>query len=267
MKLVRLLCLLHFLPGLASAAEGATLRDGEELTYRVAWGIFGNAGEIKISADSRDESPIPHLSVVTITRTRGVLEHLFPFEGRGECVFDQRTGQLLFLTERSESRKKKTNTAMTFDYDNATAQFTDHLEPSRNRVLPLPDGEPPMDLITSLVHTRTWNLQPGEKQDINVAFEKEIYELTVYAVGYETVETRMGRFKTLKLEPRMEKTPPKGMFKRGSKVHVWIAQDDPRQLPVKFEVEFKFGAGVATLIDYDPPTAATAAAPAMANVP
>ena len=25
----------------------------------------------------------------------------------------------------------------------------------------------------------------------------------------------------------MEKTPPKGMFKKGSTVHVWIAQDDP----------------------------------------
>jgi hypothetical protein len=43
------------------------------------------------------------------------------------------------------------------------------------------------------------------------------------------------------------------MFKKGSAVRVWIAQDDPRRLPVKFEVEFKFGSGVATLVAYQPP--------------
>ena len=51
----------------------------------------------------------------------------------------------------------------------------------------------------------------------------------------------------------MEKTPPKGMFKRGSSVHVWISQDGQR-LPVRFEVEFKFGAGISTLVHYEPPT-------------
>jgi len=38
------------------------------------------------------------------------------------------------------------------------------------------------------------------------------------------VHTRLGTFKTLVLEPRMEKTPPKGMFARGSGVKVWISR-------------------------------------------
>ena len=64
---------------------------------------------------------------------------------------------------------------------------------------------------------------------------------------YEDLETSFGRFHTLVLEPRMDKTPPKGMFKRGSSVRVWISQDE-RHLPVRFEVEFKMGTGVATLV-------------------
>jgi hypothetical protein len=59
----------------------------------------------------------------------------------------------------------------------------------------------------------------------------------------------------------MEKTPPKGMFKRGTAVRVWIAHNDPRRLPVRFEVEFKFGSGVATLTSYQPPSAPTSDAP------
>ena len=60
-------------------------------------------------------------------------------------------------------------------------------------------------------------------------------------------------FRTLVLVPRMEKTPPLGMFKRGSTVRVWIETDDDRHLPVRFEVGFRFGVGTATILDYKPP--------------
>jgi len=53
----------------------------------------------------------------------------------------------------------------------------------------------------------------------------------------------------------MDKTPPKGMFRRGSRARVWITQD-ARHLPVRFEVEFKFGTGIATLVSYTPPAQA-----------
>ena len=81
--------------------------------------------------------------------------------------------------------------------------------------------------------------------------------VAVYAKGPKALIQGRGieDFITLVLEPRMEKTPPKGMFKNGSTVRVWISQDE-RRLPVKFEVEFKIGTGVATLARYDAPPAA-----------
>jgi hypothetical protein len=76
----------------------------------------------------------------------------------------------------------------------------------------------------------------------------------------------LGEFKTLVLVPRMEKTEPKGMFKRGSTVKVWISQDE-RRLPVRFQVDFKFGAGVATLIDYRAPVEPAAVADSTTHSP
>ena len=128
-----------------------------------------------------------------------------------------------------------------------------------------PEGDP-ADLIMALLQTRTWNLQPGEKRDALVLFDDDFYELTLYALRFEKLRTGLGEFNTLVLEPRMEKVPPKGMFKRGSTVRVWIAQDE-RRLPVRFEVEFKIGTGTATLDSYQPPasnTPAPAAAPGAA---
>jgi len=83
--------------------------------------------------------------------------------------------------------------------------------------------------------------------------------------GYEEIRTPMGKFRTLRLTPRMEKSEPKGMFKRGSEVHVWISQDG-RRLPVRFEVEFKFGARVATLIDHQIVPSIEPTAPSVASL-
>ena len=116
----------------------------------------------------------------------------------------------------------------------------------------MPDGDP-SDLILALIQTRYWNLKLGEERDALVIFEDQFYPLTIRAEDTDFVVTSLGIFDAIVLVPRMEKTPPIGMFKRGSTVRVWIETDDDRHLPVRFEVGFKFGHGTATLMDYKPP--------------
>lgn len=239
-------------PGASTlSAEMPALRDGEQLTYRVSWGLFAKAGKIVIAAHENHTAGAPRLHVVTTTSTTGFLKNFFPFEARSESVFDLRTGLLLSEEETSQSRRKTTRQTLVFNHVNRTATYTNDIEPHKNTELALPPGAP-MDLITSLVQTRAWSLQPGDKRDALVIFDDDFYELTLHALDRERLKTPLGEFDTLPLEPRMERTEPKGMFKRGSSVRVWIARTET-PLPVRFQVEFKFGDGVATLIDYQPP--------------
>ncbi len=243
----RVLALLFLSTSLLEATPLA-MSHGEVLTYRVGWGLFIHAGEITIAARREDAPPAPEMHITTTTATRGFLRGFFPFDATGESRFSLSDGRILGSSEESASKKKQTRKSLTFDYARGKAAYVNVVRPERNAELDLPEGNP-MDLIMSLVQTRTWALKPGEKQDALVVFDDDFYELTIYADGYEDVRTPLGSFRALRLTPRMLKTEPKGMFKRGSEVHVWISQDD-RRLPVKFQVDFKFGAGVATLVDH-----------------
>lgn len=251
-----LLPLLALAP-LAAPGEPA-LKPGEGLSYRVGWGVFTHAGDIRITATSTlPTEKVPRLLVTTTTATRGFARALYIFEARAESLYDPANGRLLTTTETSTSGDRESKFSTTFDYANKTAVYAN----SKNTgpvTLTMPEGEP-QDLIMSLVQTRRWNLKPGERQDALVIFGDDFYELTIYAERFEEVRTPLGTFNTLVLVPRMEKTPPKGMFKRGGAVRVWISQDE-RRLPVKFQVDFKFGAGVATLNGYQPPGASAGGA-------
>ena len=223
----------------------------ESFTYRVGYAIFSNAGEIKIWAKTETDDKQPCLLVTTTTSTRGFLRSVYPFDAKAESVYTLSNGRMIVHTEKSNG-KKPTDTTLTFDYAKRTADFQNTFHPDRNQIVPLPAGDP-LDLITSLIQARAWNLKPGEKTEGLVMFEEEPYELTFHAERYEKIKTPLGTFNTVVIVPKMERTAPKGMFKRGSTVRVWVSTGEGH-LPVKFEVEFKFGSGVATLVEYQPPS-------------
>jgi hypothetical protein len=226
------------------------LQAGEELTYSVRWAVLPGAGQIRIAASRQVVDGAPALNITTTTETRGFARTLLTFKASSESIFDARTGRIIALHESSVTRSRNTDYVLKFDYQTRQALFTPKGAES-TRALDLPEGDP-ADLITTLMKTRLWDLEVGESRDTLVSYRDEFYLLTVHATRLEQVKTPIGEFETVVLEPRMEKTPPKGMFKRGANVRVWVSRDGTR-LPVRFQVEFKFGTGVATLVKYAPP--------------
>jgi hypothetical protein len=267
MKFPRLALLVSLLPALAPAAPFLAIRNGETFSYRVGWGILGRAGELVIAAK---EEPGPAgttlLRVTTDIASRGLVRGFYAYDNRGEVVIDRHSGRLTLTREKGSDGRRGTDTETVFDYDRGVAVYTDRVHPDRNAAVPLPPGDP-IDLISALIGTRDWTLQPGEKKDVLVNFGNEFYPLAIYAEEFEEVTTPLGTYRTLRLVPRMEKNP-RGVFKRGGEIKVWISQGAAK-LPVKMQLKLKIGAATLLLAGYQnpAPTAPAPATPAPASAP
>lgn len=229
----------------------ALLRPGEALTYHVGWALLGHAGEMKISAEAQTaDDKTPRLRVVTTSATRGFVRMLYSFDGDVWTSFDPSDGRLLDASATTRAKKKHTQVSISFDYAKREAHYIDHLQPRRSTTLPIPPGQP-MDMITALIQTRVWTLAPGQSRDALVLFDDEFYPLQITAEREETISTPKGKRRAMLLIPRMI-GHPKGMFRRGGEVRVWVSLEEDR-LPLRFEVKLKVGTAYAVLTDYQPP--------------
>ncbi len=239
---------------LGRAAPFTAFRDGETFTYRVSFAIFGHAGDIIIAAHEEKQDGVDVMRVTTDTKSHGFVRALYAFDNKAEVVIEKATGRMLHVKESGADPKRATDTEMVFDYKTMTATYTDRVRPERSETVPIPEGNP-VDLISALVQTRDWNLKPGEKRNLLVQFGSDFYPLTLTAEGYEEVQTPLGTYQTLVLVPRMEKDP-KGMFKKGGEIKVWISQD-LSNLPVKMQLKLNFGSATLLLSDYKGPPPGT----------
>jgi hypothetical protein len=233
----------------AYATPPLALREGEALEYKVDWAVLPSAGSINIEAKLLNEPNLPpRLAILTETSTRNLARALLKFNASSESIFDIQSGRLINISESSISRGRTRAHTVAFSYKDHTAIYKD----GSSKTLSIPEGYP-TDLITCLLSMRNITLYPGQTHEALVIFENDFYDLTIHALSYEEIETPLGAYRTLVLEPRMEHSPPKGMFKKGTTVRVWISQDK-NPLPVRFRVNFKIGAGIANLVRYTPPT-------------
>ena len=246
--LQRLLIAIIVLVSSAHASVYNAFQDGESFRYKVSWGIFANAGEIKVSARREIQHDQPVFRITMVTSTRGVVRGLYTYDDTAEALIDGESGRLITATEKVDNGEQSINATTTFDYGSRLALHRDAARPGRNVDIPIPDGDP-IDLLSALIGARFWKASPGDKRAALIFAGRDVYPINIYADRIESISYKNKTLDALLLLPRMDSAAPRGIFKKGGEIRVWMARDEA-QLPVKMQLKLKIGTAQLTLVEH-----------------
>ena len=108
----------------------------------------------------------------------------------------------------------------------------------------LPITERTYDTLSSFFYFRTIPLQVGTSYLIDIYDCKKLLNTKVKILRREIVETPLGRFKTVVIEPLLKS---EGIFSRTGAMLIWLT-DDERHIPILMKSKVKIGSITTTLV-------------------
>jgi len=90
------------------------------------------------------------------------------------------------------------------------------------------------DVVSSVFYARNVDynsLKPGDKVPFSVFLDNEVFGMYIRYMGKETITTKYGKFKAIKIKPLTIKGT---IFEGGEKMNVWIT-DDANRVPIRVE--------------------------------
>ena len=212
-------------------AQDYAFQSGERIEYSVGYsviGIYVPAGTAWFTATTT-EGDIFHLVGEGATNTR--YDWIFKVRDRYESYYDAKKMQPLRSIRNVSEGKYKKYEEVIFDSKENTAT-------SKKGVFKVPVDV--QDVISAVYRSRNAdysNYKAGDKLTFSLFLGSQIYSMYIKYIGKETVKTKYGNIKTIKLMPLLLKG---NVFKGGEDMVVWIT-DDNNHVPVKIESKLSVG--------------------------
>ncbi len=191
----------------------------------------------KLEYKPQPEDRLLHLRAVITAK--GLLLRMFGLSvnDRFETLVDANDFKMRVVLREIEEGKKHNLQTGVFDYEKNEANYrTVDLNapqnPAREKIVKL---EPEMqDLLSAFYLMRLQELKEGMLYKFPLVYEGERKEFDVLVHGREEVETDLGKFNTIKLEPKL--FGPGRISAREGEFWMWVT-DDAAHMPVKVQAK------------------------------
>jgi len=207
---------------------------GEELTYKLKYGFISAAeGVLKVlPADlTFDGKPTYHLNAVGTTSK--AFSIFYNIRDQYDSYIDQDTYLPYFFSENIKEGKYRRNDKIRFYQQKKKIEATrGNFDAKESQTF---------DLLSAYYFSRTLdltNIKEGESFKLSYFLKDTLAYLYITYLGKENIKTALGTLRCLKFSPSLE---PGRVFKKDSKLHLWVTDDDNR-IPVKAQVEILIGA-------------------------
>ncbi len=215
---------------------------GEELRYVIRWGVVpAGHGTITISNSGREER-VYH--IVTTARSNAFVDTFYRVRNRIESFLDLK--QQASVGYRKIQREGDHNRDVDLVFDHGENRVTLIRNGKIKREITVPGNV--HDPLSAIYYLRTVPSFDHGPVTLNVTDGKKSYQVSVKVLGREVVETPLGFFNTIKIEPSIEDMEIIFEKKRDGKLFIWLT-DDARRIPVKMKSELYFGSIQAILSD------------------
>ncbi|MDB4835158.1 DUF3108 domain-containing protein [Cyclobacteriaceae bacterium] len=216
-------------------------KKGEELTYRIHYGLF-TAGEATLSVDkslkSKSGKQLYNLNVKG--KTTGTFAAIIKINDHWQSLVD--TATLLPLQSFREIQEAKYYLKETVDFNKplkakVKTEKKDKSTKTKNFEVPLQVH----DMVSGYYYLRSVNynnLEIGKTVAVKAFFEDKLYDFKVKYEGKETIKTKLGKIKAIKLSPVM---PNNSLFDGKDAIHIWLS-DDINKIPLKIKAKMFVGA-------------------------
>ncbi len=209
---------------------------GETLLYTVAW-LKIEGGEMTI-ATTRETSAdgVPVHRIVLTADSNDYVSKFYPVRTRYETWVDARDFQPLRFEKHAREGRYSSDEVEEFDLGRRIAAWREERTPLPPRV---------QDIISSFYYLRTQPLEPGKSVQVDMFSRGKIYKLAASVLSREHVETEVGGFEALKVQPLLREADSEEDRNKG-KLFLWFS-DDARRLPVMAKTILPIGSVTARL--------------------
>ncbi|SHI67443.1 Protein of unknown function [Hymenobacter daecheongensis DSM 21074] len=224
---------------------------GEVLQYKVHYGLI-NAAEatIEVANDLHRVNERPCYKATVTGKTTGSFDFFMRVRDTWRTYIDTTSilPQKFFRNiEENSYRKKET---IDFDHFKDVVQVETrkkNKDEVRHETFKVPDNV--QDMVSGFYFLRTLNYdnrRVGDVIRVQGFFDNQVFTMDVIYKGRETVETKAGDIRAIKLVPKM---PSNKLFRGENAISVFLS-DDRNKIPVLIQAELFVGAVKVDMYKY-----------------
>ena len=219
---------------LPTMAQDDAWKPGEKINYTVFYSVMGlyvNAGTASFTTSSAVHEDRNVYHVVGEGRTNPSYDWIFKVRDRYETFIDQESKKPVKFIRNVHEGNYKRYEEVVFDHGEKAAVTKKGIYKIPNEV---------QDVVSSLYYARNLDydkFKPNDKIHFNMFLGDEVYDMYIRYVGKETIKTKFGTYRAIKLKPLLIKG---NVFEGGEKMTVWVT-DDANHIPVRIESDLSVG--------------------------
>ena len=230
------LILIFFISILCFGQDQSPYKNGEWLNFKLSYSGWIKAGKASLTLKEDKLNELYH--VKAIGKTTGPIKWFFKVEDYYQSYFSNKTGlPKKFIRKINEGGHTK-NLIIDFDQTTNKAIVNNIKKNSVKEFVTKPNVHDMLSVFYFLRNNYSLDqIKKTKDLSVDMFFDSENYEFKMKFLGLETINTKFGKIKCIKLRPFVQSGR---VFKEKESLTLWISADN-NKIPIRIKADLVVG--------------------------